>query len=44
MPTIPVHHPPEHAAGPEPDSRTGHREGQLEDRSCAQVGDTVMFK
>lgn len=40
MSTIPIHHSPEHAAGPGADPESGHREGQLTNRSCAQVSDT----
>lgn len=40
MSTIPIHHSSEHAAGPGADPEPGHREGQLENWSCAQVSDT----
>ena len=40
MSTVPIHHSSDHAAGPGADPGSGHREGQLTNRSCAQVSDS----
>lgn len=40
MSTVPIHRSSEPAAGPGPDPRSGHREGQLANGSSAQVSDS----
>ena len=40
MSAFPIHPSSEHAAGPGADPESGHREGQLTNRSCAQVSYT----
>lgn len=40
MPSVPIHHSSEHASGPGANPGSGHGQGQLTNRSRAQVGDT----